>query len=45
VRDSDEGLRSRALAIMKDYADLTLSHADCVGVAIAREFNADAVFG
>lgn len=45
VRDSDEGLRHAAFAVLERYADLRLSYADAIGAAIARESRVDAVFG
>lgn len=43
VRESDADLRERAFEVMRRYDGLTLSYADCVGAAVAREVRADAV--
>jgi len=43
IRETDAALRRQAFAIMKQHADLTLSYADCVGAAVAREVRASAV--
>lgn len=43
VRPTDSVLRGAAFDVMDRYADLRLSFADAVGVAIARDERADAV--
>lgn len=45
IRYGDERLRARAFDVMAQFAALMLSYADCVGIAVAREARADAVFG
>jgi predicted nucleic acid-binding protein len=45
IRESDEDLRREAFKILAQYSDLSLSYADAVGAAIARERRIDAVFG
>ena len=45
IRESDAGLRQSAFELMARYHGLTLSYADCVGAAVAREVSAAAVFG
>ena len=45
IRDTDADLRRRALKLMERHGDLRLSYADCVGATVARQINADAVFG
>jgi len=45
IRDSDPKLRRAAFDVMSTYSGLSLSYADCVGAAVAREIRADAVFG
>lgn len=45
IRDTDRDLRRRAFAIMERHADLTLSYADCVGAAVARDVGARTVLG
>lgn len=45
VRDSDAMLRRAAFALLEQYANLALSYADAMGVAVARDLRADAVFG
>lgn len=45
VRESDPALRSAAVEVLRQYADLKLSYADAVGAVVAREARADAVFG
>lgn len=45
IRYGDERLRKAALDIMARFSDLSLSYADCVGAAVARETRAAAVFG
>jgi predicted nucleic acid-binding protein len=45
IRDTDPALRRQAFAIMEQHGDLTLSYADCIGAAVAREVRASAVLG
>ena len=45
IRYVDSDLSERAWETMAQYADLTLSFADCAGAVAAREAKADAVFG
>ncbi len=45
IRDTDPGLRKRALQLMERYGDLSLSYADCVGAVVAQEIEASAVLG
>ncbi|MGH8875598.1 MAG: type II toxin-antitoxin system VapC family toxin [Acidimicrobiia bacterium] len=45
IWESDQALRETAFAIIVQYGDLSLSYADGVGAAVARESQADAVFG
>jgi uncharacterized protein len=45
IRESGDGLRREAFAVLAQYADLRLSYADAVGAVIARESRVDAVFG
>lgn len=45
VRDTDTALRRQAFAIMEQHGDLTLSYADCIGAAVAKEVRASAVLG
>ena len=45
IRDTDADLRRRALKLMERHGDLRLSYADCVGAAVARQINAETVFG
>jgi predicted nucleic acid-binding protein len=45
IRDTDAALRRQAFAIMEQHGGLTLSYADCIGAAVAREVGAAAVLG
>ena len=45
VRDTERRLRVAAFEVMARFPDLTLSYADCVGAAVAREIEAQAIFG
>lgn len=45
VRYADAELEARAWDVMAQYADCTLSFADCVGAVTARDGRAAAVFG
>jgi predicted nucleic acid-binding protein len=45
IRDTDPDLRHEAFTIMGRHGDLTLSYADCVGAAVARQVRASAVLG
>jgi predicted nucleic acid-binding protein len=45
IRYADAAAEVKAWAVMAQYADLTLSFADCVGAVTAREAPASAVFG
>jgi uncharacterized protein len=45
VRYADADLDSRAWDVMEQYADRTLSFADCVGAVTAREARSGVVFG
>jgi hypothetical protein len=45
VRHADAQLESRAWDTMAQYADVTLSFADCVGAVTARDGGAHAIFG
>jgi uncharacterized protein len=45
IRDSEPKLRRTAFDIMSTYSGLSLSYADSVGAAVAREIRADAIFG
>jgi predicted nucleic acid-binding protein len=45
LRESTAGLRAAAFGVMEENPRLRPSYADCMGVAVARDEEVDAVFG